>query len=65
MSEELVTNVMTTRQVAEYLQMDEATITKFAKSGKIPGKKVGHLWRFHRDVIDEWLRMSPEKEATQ
>jgi excisionase family DNA binding protein len=50
------TSVMTTKEVAEYLKMDAETITKLAKGNKIPGRKVGHRWRFHRDVIERWLQ---------
>lgn len=56
--------IMTVKEVAEYLRIDESTVTRLAKRGDLPGKKVGYLWRFNRDVIDEWLRMS-RKEPTQ
>jgi len=36
---------MTVKQVSEYLQMDEHTIYRLAKSGKIPPMKIGAEWR--------------------
>jgi excisionase family DNA binding protein len=58
--------VMTAQELAEYLKMDDATVKRYAAKGKIPGKKIGHLWRFQRAVIDAWLGVSSaEKEPTQ
>lgn len=47
--------VMTTREVAEYLRLAEATIYKLAQAGEIPAIKVGRAWRFRKDLIDEWF----------
>ena len=47
--------IMTVKQVAEYLQMDEHTIYKLARSGQIPSIKIAGQWRFKKDVIDKWI----------
>ncbi|MDI6700989.1 MAG: helix-turn-helix domain-containing protein [bacterium] len=47
--------IMTVKQVAEYLQMDEHTIYKLARSGKIPSLKIAGQWRFKKEVIDKWI----------
>lgn len=47
--------IMTVRQVADYLQMGEHTIYKLARSGQIPSLKIAGQWRFKRDVIDKWI----------
>lgn len=39
--------IMTVKQVAEYLQMDEHTVYKLARSGQIPSLKIAGQWRFH------------------
>jgi excisionase family DNA binding protein len=48
--------IMTVKQVAEYLQMDEHTIYKLSRSGKIPALKIAGQWRFKKDVIDKWIK---------
>lgn len=50
-----VNEVMTIPGLAEYLRMADSTIYRLAKTGEIPGRKVGGGWRFSRRVIDEWL----------
>ena len=47
--------ILTVKQVAEYLQMDEHTIYKLARSGQIPSIKIAGQWRFKKEVIDKWI----------
>ena len=47
--------IMTVKQIAQYLQMDEHTIYRLARSGQIPAIKIAGQWRFKRDVIDDWI----------
>ena len=49
--------VMTARQLAGYLQLNELTIYKKAQLGEIPVVKVGRTLRFKRTVIDNWLEV--------
>jgi excisionase family DNA binding protein len=48
-------DVMTTQQLAGWLQVDEATIGKLAEDGELPGRKLGDEWRFAREAIVAWL----------
>ena len=45
--------VLTAAQLAAFLQMDERTIYKLAKSGEIPAFKVSNQWRFLRKDIQK------------
>ncbi|MDI6799982.1 MAG: helix-turn-helix domain-containing protein [Actinomycetota bacterium] len=47
--------IMTTKQLAEYLQMSEITICRLARDKKLPGIKIGKEWRFKREVIDDLM----------
>ena len=56
-------DIMTIREVAEYLKLTEKTAYRHAADGKIPGFKVGGAWRFRRGEIDKWIeRQSAEQE---
>jgi len=50
------------QDVAKYLRVKISTVYDWAKKGKLPGVKVGRLWRFHRRDIDEWLEKSKVSE---
>ncbi len=47
--------IMTVKQVSEYLQIDEHTVYKLARSGQIPSVKIAGQWRFKKDIIDRWI----------
>lgn len=47
--------IMTVKQVAEYLQMDEHTVYKLTRSCHILSLKISGQWRFKKDVIDNWI----------
>lgn len=48
-------DIMTMKEVAEYLKINEKTAYRLASEGKLPGFKVGGSWRFRRGDIDEWI----------
>lgn len=49
--------VMTAKQLAEYLQLNELTIYKRVRLGEIPAVKMGKALRFKKEVIDRWLEV--------
>ncbi len=57
--------IMTVKQMAEYLQMDEHTIYKLARSGLIPSIKIAGQWRFKKDVIDKWISEESLERVTE
>jgi excisionase family DNA binding protein len=48
--------ILTIKQVAEYLKVTERTIYRLAAAKKIPAFKVGGTWRFSRSAIDTWIQ---------
>lgn len=48
-------NVLTIKELAAYLKISRSTLYKLAQEGKVPARKVGRHWRFHRETIDRWL----------
>jgi len=47
--------ILTVREVAELLKINEKTAYKLAADLKLPGFKVGGSWRFRRSDIDAWI----------
>lgn len=48
-------SVMTVKEVAEYLRVNQRTVYRLAVDRKMPGFKVGANWRFKRSDIDVWI----------
>ena len=53
--EYIMAQIMTTKELAEYLRLHQITICKLSKEGKIPSVRIGSRWRFDKEVIDEWI----------
>jgi excisionase family DNA binding protein len=47
--------VLTTAELAEWLQVEEPTIAELAEQGELPGRKLGGEWRFAREAVLAWL----------
>ena len=48
--------IMTAKEVADYLHLHLLTVHKYAREGKIPAFKIGADWRFHRKYILKWIK---------
>ncbi|MEK7749892.1 MAG: helix-turn-helix domain-containing protein, partial [Planctomycetota bacterium] len=47
--------IMTIKQVAEYLKVSPRSIYKLVKDGAIPTFGIMNMWRFERSKIDQWI----------
>ena len=47
--------ILTLKEVAEYLKLAEKTAYRLAAEGKLPGFKVGGSWRFKRQDMEAWI----------
>ncbi len=43
-------------EIAEYLGIKEDTVYKWITAKRLPAHKVGRLWKFKKDEVDEWIR---------
>ena len=55
-----IPNIMTIKQVAEYLKVSPRTIYKLVKTGGIPTFKIMNMWRFEQSKIDQWIHEKSE-----
>jgi len=47
--------ILTLKEVAQYLKLAEKTAYRLAAEGKLPGFKVGGSWRFRKEDIQAWI----------
>lgn len=52
--------VLTIKEVAEYLKVNERTIYRLAASGELPGFRVGSAWRFKSSDLETWVAQQTE-----
>ena len=48
--------LLTVREVARFLKVNEYTLYRLVAKKKLPAIKVGSQWRFERRVLERWLR---------
>lgn len=51
-----MTDLLTTKELQEILNIDRTTIYRMAESGRVPAVKVGNQWRFPKQQIETWLQ---------
>lgn len=51
-----VQEILTIKELAAHLKVNERTIYRLASAKKIPAFKVGGSWRFSKADIDEWIQ---------
>jgi len=56
--------ILTIKEVASYLRVNEYTVYRLVTQRKLPGVKVGSQWRFKRSVLERWLesQLNPPRE---
>lgn len=63
---DMLSDVMTSVEVANWLGLDESTPKKAAKKGKIKARKAGKTWLMHRrDVSKKWHKRFSKVKAAQ
>ena len=55
-------DIMTIKEVSEYLKLNEKTAYRLTLDGKLPAFKVGGSWRFRKSQIDKWIAEQEAKE---
>ena len=58
------TDVMTIKDLADYLKTSPDTAYLYAARKVVPGFKLGGQWRFSRKAIDAWIEKQSESTGT-
>jgi excisionase family DNA binding protein len=53
---------MSVRETAEYLSVSQKTIYNALRQGKLPGVRIGGLWRIPLEVLKPRYHKPPKKE---
>lgn len=58
----MVQKLLTAQEAKKYLRIKEIkTLYKYARTGKIPGFKMGKEWRFSVESLDKWVKEQERK----
>jgi excisionase family DNA binding protein len=56
--------IVTAKELSQYLKLSESTIYKLAANGEIPGFKIGDSWRFDLDEVMGKIRGIKRREKS-
>jgi len=63
-----MSKVLTLQEAAEVLRLSERTVGEKARSGELPGVRIGRQWRFNADELQRLItpsaRPAPVPAAT-
>lgn len=51
------------KEVCEYLGVSRDTIFKWIETKSMPAHKMGRLWKFKLDEVDEWVKAGKAAEG--
>lgn len=52
----------TPNEVAKILKLHPFTVTRLAREKKIPGFKVGGVWRFWKNEFERWFQSKAKRK---
>jgi excisionase family DNA binding protein len=44
--------LLTTKEVADYLRVSQATVLRWCKNGQLPAVRIGRQWRISKEHLD-------------
>ena len=56
-------DIMTIKEISDYLKIKEKTAYHLAAKGEIPGFKVGGSWRFKKSEIEAWIEKNSNAKS--
>lgn len=56
--------ILTIKEVAGYLKVNERTVYRLAVSGDIPAFKVGGSWRFRKETLEQWIEQQSNQRTS-
>jgi excisionase family DNA binding protein len=56
-------DVLTLEEVAQLLAVEPEAVAELARTGELPGRRIGEAWRFARAAVLEWLAQGSPPES--
>jgi excisionase family DNA binding protein len=60
-----MTQILTVKDAAVLLQLEEETVREWLRKGWIPGRRIGRIWRINEDELLEFLCSTPSTKQAK
>ena len=59
----MLEEILTIREACQFLKISKPTMYRYIQDGKVPAVKVGGAWRFHRELLNNWMKQQMHDDA--
>ena len=59
---DIVDRWLSINEIAQYLGVSSDTVYKWIERKSLPAHKIGRLWKFKKEEVDEWVRSGQSAE---
>ena len=56
MERKMIKDVMSIKELSEYVGLSKSKIYQLIRNKKIPASKIGRQYKFSKEVVDAWLK---------
>ena len=54
-------DIMDVKAASEYLKLKQSILYQYVNEGRVPGFKIGCLWRFKKRALDKWIKQNRQE----
>jgi excisionase family DNA binding protein len=51
-----MSEILNIEEACQFLRIAKPTLYRYLRRGGIPGFKMGRDWKFHRELLEDWLK---------
>lgn len=55
--------VLNLEEACQYLRVAKPTLYRYIRRGEIPAFKMGRVWRFHKELLELWVKSRVENDT--
>jgi excisionase family DNA binding protein len=59
---EITDRWLSINEISQYLGVSSDTVYKWIERKSLPAHKIGRLWKFKKEEVDEWVRSGQSAE---
>jgi len=59
---DMVDRWLSISEISQYLGVSSDTVYKWIERKNLPAHKIGRLWKFKKEEVDEWVRSGQSAE---
>ena len=55
--------VLNMEEACKFLRVAKPTLYKYIRTGQVPAYKMGRVWRFHKEMLEVWVKAQVQKDT--